>query len=167
MAYIEDRWYAPQRDAEGNLVLNGKGKPVMAPTDRHGRGMRYRARYDGPDGRERSKSFANGEKKKAEDFLLTVGSDLLRGTYIDPAAAQMPFADFAESWLRTHACDESTRESMEIRVRKHIIPFSVYSRSQRSSRASSVNGIMDSRASLDRQRGRLHSPTSARSFPLR
>jgi hypothetical protein len=71
MAHIEDRWYRLQ---EGTRV----------PTPLYGRGRRYRVRYTDPDGRERSKSFPDRDKRAAEAFLVTVEADKLRGSYIDP-----------------------------------------------------------------------------------
>lgn len=115
MGHVEDRWYKTVKGADG--------KPRRVKSARHGQGMRYRARYEGPDGRERSESFPDRKKRAAEDFLATVEADKLRGTYVDPAAGRKPFAEFAETWLRTHQFDESSRETTQIRVRKHIIPF--------------------------------------------
>lgn len=115
MAHVEDRWYRTVRQPGG-----GKQR---VKTDLFGNGLRYRVRYIGPDGRERGKSFPDRAKRAAEDFLVSVESDKLRGSYIDPAAGRVTFAEYAEHWLRTRAFDESTRESAEIRVRKHLIPF--------------------------------------------
>lgn len=55
--------------------------------------------------------------------MISVESDVLRGSYIDPTGGRRRFGDFAEEWLRTRTFDESTRESTEYRVRKHIVPF--------------------------------------------
>lgn len=85
--------------------------------------MRYRVRYLGPDGRERSKSFPDRAKHAAEAFLVSVEADKLRGSYIDPAAGRMTFGEYAEQWLSDRTFDESTRESAQIRVRKHILPY--------------------------------------------
>src|SRR4051812_7964004 len=43
--------------------------------------------------------------------------------YVDPAAGRISFSQYAETWLRTRAFDESTPESTEFRVRKHLLPF--------------------------------------------
>ncbi|MFG1925624.1 tyrosine-type recombinase/integrase [Cryptosporangium sp. NPDC048952] len=123
MAHIEDRWFTPQRDDDGKLVLNARGKPVMARTPLYGTGLRYRVRYIGPDGRERKKSFPDRAKQAAEAFMATVEADKHRGSFIDPAAGRMLFGEFAETWLRTRTYDKSTMESLELRVRKHILPF--------------------------------------------
>ncbi len=115
VGHIEDRWY--------KTVSGVDGKPRRLKTERHGKGERYRVRYIAPDGRERSKSFPDRAKRAAEDFLSGVEADKHRGTYIDAAAGRTPFDEFAESWLRTHRFDESTRMPVKARVRKHIISF--------------------------------------------
>ncbi|GAB7047578.1 tyrosine-type recombinase/integrase [Catenuloplanes indicus] len=115
MAHIEDRWF--------NTIDGPDGKPKRVKSNRHGVGLRYRVRYIGPNGREASKSFPDRAKKDAEAFLVTIESDKLRGSYIDPKAGQIKFQDYAEDWLRTRAMDESSRESTEQRVRKHLYPY--------------------------------------------
>jgi hypothetical protein len=115
MAHIEDRWWKTVREPDG--------KPKRVKTTRYGTGNRYRVRYEGPDGRERSESFPDRQKEPAENFLIKVESDKQRGSYIDPAAGRTLFAEFAEAWLRTHSFDESSRESTEIRVPKNLVPF--------------------------------------------
>ncbi|WP_197701110.1 tyrosine-type recombinase/integrase [Micromonospora coriariae] len=55
--------------------------------------------------------------------MVSVESDKLRGAYVDPAAGRITFAEYAEEWMRTRALDESSRESTEFRVRKHLLPF--------------------------------------------
>jgi integrase len=129
MAHIEDRWY--------KTVRHPDGRTERVKTDRHGTGLRYRVRYTGPDGRERSESFPDRHKRAAEAFLVSVESDKLRGTYVDPARGRMTFGEFTEQWLRTRTFDASTREGLEYRVRKHILPF-FGSRELRSIRASDV-----------------------------
>jgi integrase len=115
VAHIEDRWYK-------TLRLPGGGVQRVK-NERFGQGNRYRVRYVGPDGRERSKSYPDRAKREAEAFLVTVESDKLRGAYVDPSAGRMTFREFAEGWLRTRVMDESTRETTEYRVRKHLLPY--------------------------------------------
>ncbi|BCJ29626.1 tyrosine-type recombinase/integrase [Actinocatenispora sera] len=123
MAHIEDRWYRPTQDEFGKVVVNGRGKPVMERTERYGKGDRYRVRYLTPAGERRSKSFADKQKGDAEAFLITVESEKRRGTYVDPTAGKVLFRDYAEQWMRGQTFDESTRESVEYRVRKHLYPM--------------------------------------------
>jgi integrase len=115
MASVQDRWWKTVRQPDDTTK--------RVKTARYGKGDRYRVRYDGPDGRQRSQSFPDRHKKAAEAFAADVESDKRRGTYIDPDAGRVLFRDFAETWLRTHSFDESSRETTEIRIRKHIVPF--------------------------------------------
>jgi integrase len=115
MGHVEDRWY--------RTVKLAGGQSELVKSSLHGAGLRYRVRYIAPDGAERSKSFPDRQKRAAEAFLNTIEADKQRGTYVDPVAGRKAFDEYAESWLRTHQLDESSRESTEYRVRKHIIPF--------------------------------------------
>ena len=110
MAHIEDRWYRMQ---EG----------IRVPTPLYGRGLRYRVRYTDPDGRERSKSFPDRDKRAAEAFLVTVEADKLRGSYIDPQAGRISLRRYATDWLAAQTFDESTREATESRLRVHVYPY--------------------------------------------
>ncbi len=114
MAHIEDRWYR---------AVDHDGRTGRVKTPLFGKGLRYRVRYIGPDGRERGKSFPDRAKRDAEAFMVSVESDKLRGAYVDPAAGRILFGTYAETWLRTRVLDESARESAEYRVRKHLLPF--------------------------------------------
>jgi hypothetical protein len=51
-----------------------------------------------------------------------VTANLVTGRYIDPNAGRVTLADFATQWLETQTYDASTRETMESRVRTHILP---------------------------------------------
>ena len=53
----------------------------------------WRARYRGPDGRERSRTFTR--RTDAEAFLATVETAKLRGEWRDPALGRTRFEDFA------------------------------------------------------------------------
>jgi hypothetical protein len=109
VAHIEDRWF---KQEDGRRVR----------TELYGKGQRYRVRYIGPDGRERSKSFPDREKGKAEAFKATLEADMLRGTYIDPDAGRMSLRTFATEWLAGQTLEETTREAMESRFRVHVYP---------------------------------------------
>lgn len=124
MGHIQDRWYRPKRDPDtGKIVLNAKGKPVMERTELYGRGERYRVRYLDPDGEERSKSFPDRQKKRAEDFLLAVESDKREGKYVDPRAGRVSFRSVAERWTEAQTFDYTTRERVKSRVKTHLLPF--------------------------------------------
>ncbi|MET9385342.1 site-specific integrase [Streptomyces sp. NPDC002928] len=113
--HIQDRWFKTETDATG--------KTVRVKTERHGAGLRYRARYIGPDGTEKSKSFPDGQKRLADQWLANIEADMSRGQYIDPAASRVTFRQYAEKWLTTQTTAMTTRESVESAIRGHAIPY--------------------------------------------
>ncbi|MFI1450563.1 site-specific integrase [Streptomyces virginiae] len=113
--HIQDRWYKTETDANG--------KTTRVKTDRHGAGLRYRARYIGPDGTEKSKSFRDREKRLAEQWLAHIEADMSRGAYIDPKASRITFQQYAERWLSNHGADPNTGFSMESQLRLHAFPY--------------------------------------------
>ncbi|MCX5407139.1 site-specific integrase [Streptomyces sp. NBC_00335] len=112
--HIQDRWYKTEPDANG--------KPVRIKTDRYGTGLRYRARYIGPDGTEKSKSFRDREKRLADQWLAQVEADMARGQYVDPRAGRITFKQFAEKWVSKLTSDEVSRTAVESRLRLHAYP---------------------------------------------
>ena len=115
MAFVEDRWYRTFRKPDGTAV--------RMQSERYGKGNRYRVRYLDPDGRERSQSFPDGQKRKADKFARDVSSDVDRGTYTDPAAGSITLRKYAmEMWLPAQTFGPSTRETVERPLRLHILP---------------------------------------------
>ncbi|SCZ08744.1 Site-specific recombinase XerD [Streptomyces sp. 136MFCol5.1] len=112
--HIQDRWYKTETDTGG--------KTVRVKSDRHGTGMRYRARYVGPDGTEKSKSFPDGQKRLAEKWLSGIEADMARGQYIDPRAGRLTVRQHAERWLASLTMDPATFVSTETRIRLHVLP---------------------------------------------
>ncbi len=83
--------------------------------------LRWRARYRGPDGRERSRTFAR--RIDAEQFLAQVEVDKARGTWIDPSRAQVLFGDWAERWLATTThLKPKTYAGYESMLRARLLP---------------------------------------------
>ncbi|MGH3965289.1 MAG: tyrosine-type recombinase/integrase [Pseudonocardiaceae bacterium] len=115
MGHVQDTWYRTVIDA-------ATGKHTREKTGLHGKGQRYRVRYLDPEGAERSKSFPDRQKKAADDFLVSTENDKRRGTYIDPNAGSQSFRAYAEAWLESQTFEESTREAVALRLRKHILP---------------------------------------------
>ncbi len=112
--HIQDRWYKSETDANG--------RNIREKTDRFGTGLRYRARYVGPDGTEKSKSFRDGQKRLAEKWLTNIEADMSRGQYIDPKAARTTFRQYAEKWVKNHTGEINSREAAERRLRLHAYP---------------------------------------------
>ncbi|OEJ51990.1 tyrosine-type recombinase/integrase [Streptomyces agglomeratus] len=113
--HIQDRWYKTEQSTDG--------KARRVKTDRHGTGMRYRARYVGPDGTEKSKSFPDRQKRLAEQWLTGTAADMSRGQYIDARAARITFQQYAEKWVATHTTEINSREAAERRLRLHAYPY--------------------------------------------
>jgi hypothetical protein len=84
--------------------------------------MRYKVRYLDPDGEERSKSYRDKQKKRAEDFLIEVESDKREGKYVDPLAARKNFRQIAENWLKGQSPDSKTREVLRSRLESQVYP---------------------------------------------
>ncbi|WP_329187579.1 tyrosine-type recombinase/integrase [Streptomyces sp. NBC_01428] len=112
--HIQDRWFKTENDANG--------KTVRSKSDRYGTGMRYRARYTGPDGTEKSKSFPDRQKRLAELWLAQTESDMARGQYIDPRKARTTFRQYADRWVKAHTGEINSREAAERRLRLHAYP---------------------------------------------
>ncbi|TSB24031.1 site-specific integrase [Streptomyces benahoarensis] len=111
---IQDRWFKTITDTDG--------KTARVKTNRHGKGMRYRARYFTPDGKRKGKSFADGQKRLAEQWLSSITADVARGDFIDPNASRTTFQEFAEKWLTSQSGDPNTRASMESQLKLHAFP---------------------------------------------
>ncbi|MFI0964153.1 tyrosine-type recombinase/integrase [Streptomyces sp. NPDC021080] len=112
--HIQDRWFKTE--------TNSDGKTIRAKTDRHGTGLRYRARYVGPDGTEKSKSFRDKELRLAKQWLVQIEADMSRGQYIDPRTARTTFRQYAERWVKAHTGEINSREAAERRLRLHAYP---------------------------------------------
>jgi integrase len=112
MAHVEDRWFRSVRDTGGATRKER--------TARHGAGLRWRARYEDPDGRERNRSFAT--KVMAEKFLTEVEHSKIAGSYRDPDAGRVTLRSYARSWLAGRTCDPATRQIYVGHVEHHILP---------------------------------------------
>ncbi|MFC8090361.1 tyrosine-type recombinase/integrase [Streptomyces sp. NPDC057301] len=112
--HVQDRWYRTDAGADG--------KPVKVKTERCGTGMRYRARYVGPDGSEKSKSFPDGKKRLAEKWLSAIETDMTRGQYTDPKSVRITFRQYAEKWLDSKTSSPMTRKELGRRLRLHVYP---------------------------------------------
>ena len=112
ISHIEDRWF--------RATTGPDGKQVKEPKARNGIGLRYRVRYEDPDQKEHSESFA--KKADADKFKTRIDADLLRGSYRDPDAGRITLRKFAEEWLASRDFDAVTREAVESRLRLHILP---------------------------------------------
>ena len=85
------------------------------------RGNSWRARYRGPDRRERSKSFAR--KADAERWLAQQRALMAQGDWTDPALGRITFGEYALAWLDSRAdLKPKTRHQYQSLLRLHILP---------------------------------------------
>ncbi|MGI5249962.1 tyrosine-type recombinase/integrase [Actinacidiphila glaucinigra] len=113
--HIQDRWF--------KTIDGPDGKSRKVKTERHGSGLRYRARYVGPDGTEKYKSFPDRQKRLADQWLAHVEADMARGQYVDPRAARITFGQYTEQWLAAQTTDPTTRTAVGVQLRRHALPY--------------------------------------------
>ena len=80
----------------------------MAYVERRSRD-RWRARYRGPDGRERSKTFAR--RIDAERFLAAMEHSKSIGAFVDPALGRVRLADFGAHVAPRRWADGQTQDA--------------------------------------------------------
>lgn len=81
----------------------------------------WRARFHGPDGRQRSKSFTR--KVDAERWLRTELGKLDKGEWLDPKAGRITVAEWSETWLRGLTLKPKTRAGYESVLRSRLLPW--------------------------------------------
>ena len=113
--HIQDRWYKVETGPDG--------RPRKVKSERYGIGLRYRARYVGPDGTEQSKSFPDRQKSLAEKWLTRIKADMDSGQFIDPKAGQITFRKYAAKWLDGLTTDLGSQEVVDRRIRLHAVPY--------------------------------------------
>lgn len=93
----------------------------MASIDRRQNG-RWRARYrEHPGGPQRARHF--DRKVDAERFLARIQSQLLDGSYVDPAAGTRLFGEYAASWQAVQVHRPTTVAQVDNHLRNHALPF--------------------------------------------
>ncbi|MEU0687743.1 tyrosine-type recombinase/integrase [Streptomyces uncialis] len=109
--WIEDRiGHAAYTDAVARAKQVGRTPPG-----------RYRVRWYDPDGKPKMKTLAR--KIDAENERTKVESRLSDGSYRDPAAARVKFAEVADSWLAAQIhLKRSTRNRYRGVLDVHVIP---------------------------------------------
>ena len=85
------------------------------------RGAGWQGTYRGPDGRERTQTFA--KKVDAENWVADERSKMARGAWIDPRAGRITLRSFAQDWLdgRTDL-RPTTRGKYRYLLDCHILP---------------------------------------------
>jgi len=109
MAYVEDRRVAVDRTTGEKRETTYKGsKP-------------WRVRYRGPDGRQRTQSFAR--RHDAEHWLNDEMAKLRKGDWTDPGLARMKFRDWVDAWEATLVHVRPRTKILNVGVaRNYLVP---------------------------------------------
>lgn len=107
---VDDLWYLRTKGPDGERV----------PSKRHGRGKRWRVRYNDDAGLSREKLFE--KKVDADRWDANIRADVSRGVYVDPAAGKVTVRDFGEKWRDDQLHRDSTAERVERFLRLHVYP---------------------------------------------
>jgi hypothetical protein len=83
---------------------------------------RWRARYRGPDGRERSRTFQR--RTDAERFLTNIEHSKKSGLYVDPSHGRVTLSTWSAEWLEAvrPSLKPKTVASYESLLRSRIVP---------------------------------------------
>lgn len=83
---------------------------------------RYQARYPGAGGILRAAPQTYETKREAELFLAQIQADQARGDWIDPAAGEVLFAQYAKRWIDERGVAATTDELYRRLLRLHLEP---------------------------------------------
>ncbi|HEV7651367.1 MAG TPA: tyrosine-type recombinase/integrase [Actinophytocola sp.] len=112
MGYTKDQWTRPEKQPDGSVK--------RVPNARYGKGKRWLACWQDPDGREPTKAFT--KKRAADLYWQKMETDRERGEYHDPKAGQERFGVLARAWLASLVRDPNTTIRYEQVLRLHVNP---------------------------------------------
>ncbi len=109
MAFVEDRRYTKDPDTGKRVQSDYSGsKP-------------WRARFRGPDGKERNRSF--DRKQDAEKWLADSVTSLAKGDWSDPHLGRIKFKDWVAMWEETLVDIRPRTKILNVGVaRNYLIP---------------------------------------------
>jgi integrase len=115
--HVSDRWHLKRQPKRAEAVCEHR----KIPTAKHGNGRRWQVEYTDPDCKLHYPCLDT--EKAADDFLVKVKADVLRGTYRHPGGGQVTVRKHAqEVWLPAQGFDASTRERVQTALRRQILP---------------------------------------------
>jgi integrase len=118
MGYIADRWHKTRPKPGDPECGEHKGKVATAA---HGKGKRWQARYDGPDGHERTALFTT--RTEADRHIVQQENAKLTGSWLDPRAGLVTVETFAlETWLPAQGIIGRTETEYRGVLRRYLIP---------------------------------------------
>ncbi|ADH66051.1 tyrosine-type recombinase/integrase [Nocardiopsis dassonvillei] len=109
---VVDTWHKTVKLPDGSLRREKSAS--------YGRGKRWAARYRDDRGQQKSPKFKT--KPEAERHLKRVEGELLRGTYVDPAAGKVTLREFADRWREDVLHRPLTASRVLGELENHIYP---------------------------------------------
>ena len=84
---------------------------------------RYQASYLTTDGQRRLAPETFERKGDADQWLIVVEGEMLRGEWIDPSLGRVLFGRYGAQWIEEHRIGARTREEYRSLWRHHVDPF--------------------------------------------
>ncbi|MFC9556968.1 hypothetical protein ACFTWF_39805 [Rhodococcus sp. NPDC056960] len=77
---------------------------------------KWQARYSTPDGSRHAAPHTFDTRRAADDWLSDTRAAMLRGRWVDPAAASITFGRYAREWIATRDLSPRTRDLYEYQL---------------------------------------------------
>ena len=109
---VDDLWYLNTRGPDGKRL----------PSKRHGRGKRWRCRYEDANGHPRERLFER--KVDADAFDARARSGVAEETKVQQAERNLTLRDYGERWRLSREIGWAleTRKRVESNLRRHLYP---------------------------------------------
>jgi integrase len=118
MGYVADRWHK-SRPRPGEKEC-GEHKSKV-PSAAHGKGKRWQARYDGPDGQERTSLHRT--LTEAEREIIKQESAKMDGSWVDPKAGTVTVEGYAlDVWLPAQNINARTEIEYRGVLNRYLLP---------------------------------------------
>ncbi|MFD9752623.1 tyrosine-type recombinase/integrase [[Kitasatospora] papulosa] len=118
MGYVADRWHKTRPKPDDPECGQHKG---MVASAAHGKGKRWQARYDDPNGREITSLWAT--KAEAEREINKQESAKATGSWLDPKAGRVTVERFAlDTWLPAQSIIGRSETEYLGALRRYLFP---------------------------------------------
>ncbi|MFI1524983.1 tyrosine-type recombinase/integrase [Streptomyces griseus] len=118
MGYVADRWHKTRPNPGEPECGQHKG---MVASAAHGKGKRWQARYDDPNGREVTSLWAT--KAEAEREITKQEAAKSTGSWLDPKAGRVTVERFAlDTWLPAQSINERSVTEYKGAITRYLIP---------------------------------------------
>jgi integrase len=83
----------------------------------------FQVRYPGPDGTLRPDDHTYPTRSEAEQRLVEIEADMMRGAWVDPDAGKVSLKSYATNWIAERDLSERSAENYGSYLRNHIGPY--------------------------------------------